>query len=77
MKSHIEINLSYQDASASMILRGESYSPDVIDDLVRRAQESLVEIMRTGYELAGPEPDDTLATLKAMFEEGAADASTE
>lgn len=59
MPREMMIRLSLGEADVLMMAEGVSYNPDIADDMVKKAQESLEKAVKLAVEVGIPVPDDT------------------
>ena len=59
MPKEMMIRLSLGEADVLMMAEGVSYNPDIADDMVKKAQESLHKAVKLAVEVGIPVPDDT------------------
>jgi hypothetical protein len=59
MPREMMIRLSLGEADVLMMAEGVSYNPDIADDMVKKAQESLQKAVKLAVEVGIPVPDDT------------------
>jgi len=59
MPREMMIRLSLGEADVLMMAEGVSYNPDIADDMVKKAQESLQKAVKLAVDVGIPVPDDT------------------
>ena len=58
MSREMMIRLSLGEADVLMMAEGVSYNPDIADDMVKKAQESLCVAVNLAVDVGIPVPDD-------------------